>query len=93
MNKQYPVDKWLTKVLSPKIVFTFAGLLVGWVWIANSHIIPQSTAITINVIALMICGILMVVNIVGKIYWSIKYPTKVEYCKECHQQLPIKYDK
>jgi len=94
MNKEFSVDKWLKEHLPPKVAGLFILLLV--VFAIGSEFVP----LHYRQIAFTVCLVLMAaVVLIGfsitiwSLIWSIKHPLTREYCKECGQLKPLKYDK
>jgi len=97
MNKEFPVDKWFRKHVSPwrMIVAAFslmALMIYGPSFITHYTVISMAFMMNAMIIVLALVMNAMVGLFAWKIYWDIKYKPKVEYCKECDRPLPIKYE-
>ena len=93
MNKQYPLDKWVNKYFTPRNFLGVIAIGALFVWLSWSHIISVNTTIAVCLSILLGFLVLSIIYMIGGVYWTIKHPVTVEYCKECNQRLPIKYEK
>jgi len=90
MNKEFPFDRWFRRHVTPGR-FTLAIILLIAFVIFGSLVIPA----TIGLLCYILLATILVITVpitVWQIYWHIKYPPQIEFCKECGRAKPIKYE-
>lgn len=94
MNKEFPPNKWFRKYVTPgrfsifMLLFT-AFMIFGPMLIPVVYLGMIQNILLYGLMAFIAC---MIPMFVWMVYWVMKYPPKVEYCKECNRALPIKYE-
>jgi hypothetical protein len=94
MNKEFPPNRWFRKYITPGRSAIFVLVMVAFT-ILGPKIIPASAlSVVASILILTVISIVAMAMplMIWQVYWYIKYPTKVESCKECGRVLPIKYE-
>lgn len=90
MKSEFPFDKWFRKYASPLRVLFFVVISIAIIFI-----IPYIVATNIP-LAIYLFMFVFLFALVGctiwQICWRIKHPFHPEFCKECNQVLPEKFE-
>jgi hypothetical protein len=91
MRPEFPIDKWLRKHLTPLKLLLFI-VIVFPITICAPHILPQTILIVYICLMLSLFFVASVGQLIWRIIWEYKYPYRPEFCKECKQILPEKFE-
>ncbi len=91
MRPQNPIDKWLERHVPPgRFLLGLLVFLFGLMFLI--HLIPREWVEPFASVVMGAVCLLAVGGMVEMFWWNIKHPYKPEFCKECKQVLPEKFE-